>query len=355
MRMRRSWPQIDKTEPDHGCRKNGRRRPKEPSVWVILPFCSHQIAWFQQCSILAGGCQKCKLAGKRQAELLASEWREVASQVSLATGMPSESSKIKHFFSIALEWFKAFPRDWLFLKSHSKFEKNSPERSRAVCARPWELRSSVIFATNAHCKCNSLRSAAARSSTCRVAKSLVWGCTPLRITKGIGSEYFRSHFGVVWRRFFFFAFPTGPRHWNNRFLRLGALSGITLWTVSIPWRSFQVVSLFLNLFLLPLSFVNEARPSCEVACTWSLVGPEANGDRAGPKFRVQQTAPCPIHWMQAELLSSSSSACAARDLKSTQSKTEEEGKMSLKRKQNSDFSLHWNKKRWFFCTAKCLC
>ena len=39
----------------------------------------------------------------------------------------------------------------------------------------------------------------------------------------------------------------------------------------------------------------------------------------------------------------SSSACAARDLKSRRSKTEEEGKMSLKRTQNRDFSLLWNK------------
>ena len=41
-----------------------------------------------------------------------------------------------------------------------------------------------------------------------------------------------------------------------------------------------------------------ARPSCDVAGQWSPAGPEANRHRAGPKFRVQQSAPWPIHWMQ---------------------------------------------------------
>ena len=41
-----------------------------------------------------------------------------------------------------------------------------------------------------------------------------------------------------------------------------------------------------------------ARPSCDVDRQRSPAGPEANRDRAGPKFRVQQTALWPIHWMQ---------------------------------------------------------
>ena len=50
----------------------------------------------------------------------------------------------------------------------------------------------------------------------------------------------------------------------------------------------------------------------------------------------------------------SSSACAARDLKSRRSKTEEEGKMSLKRTQNRDFSLLGTKGVDFFAQLSVL-
>ena len=43
--------------------------------------------------------------------------------------------------------------------------------------------------------------------------------------------------------------------------------------------------------------IKVARPSCDVDGQWSPAGPEANRDRAGPRFRVQHTAPWPIHWM----------------------------------------------------------
>ena len=41
-----------------------------------------------------------------------------------------------------------------------------------------------------------------------------------------------------------------------------------------------------------------ARPSCDVDGQWSPAEPETNRDWTGPRFRVQQTAPWPIHWMQ---------------------------------------------------------
>ena len=106
----------------------------------------------------------------RQAELQASEWREVTSQVSLSNGNALRKLKNQVFFSIAIEWFKAFPRDWLFLESQAKFEKKSPERSRVVCTRGTsELRSSVILAmtiVNAT-HCDRLRPT---SSTCPCKK-----------------------------------------------------------------------------------------------------------------------------------------------------------------------------------------
>ena len=145
--------------------------------------------------------------------------------------LPSNGNVIRKlknqaFFSIDLEWLKAFPRDWIFLKSHAKLEKTSPERStsRAICTRTWhvQLRSSVILATDAHCKCNSLRP---KFSTCPCKKPRLRLHTP--------QDYKRDGFRILSKSFwspleaiFFFAFPAGPHHWSDRFdlvlcLRLG--------------------------------------------------------------------------------------------------------------------------------------
>ena len=73
---------------------------------------------------------------------------------------------------------------------------------------------------------------------------------------------------------------------------------LAVWQVQLvddlsPWKKKRITNLEKTKF-----WVKVARPSCDVDAQWSPAGPEANRDPAGPKFRVQQTAPWPIHWMQ---------------------------------------------------------
>ena len=142
------------------------------------------------------------------------------------TSLPSNGNAIQKlknqaFFSIAPEWFKASPRNWLSLQSHYTFEKNSPERSSAVCTRTCmytRFRSSVIFATDAHCKYNSLRSAATKILDLPLQKAAL----RLYTAQDYKRDGFRILSKSVWSRleailFSFFAFPIGSRHWNDRF------------------------------------------------------------------------------------------------------------------------------------------
>ena len=70
---------------------------------------------------------------------------------------------------------------------------------------------------------------------------------------------------------------------------------VAIFLAVLPWKSYACA---VKSDFCWSSYLKVARPSCDVVGLWCPAGPEANHDRAGPKFRVQQTAPCPIRWMQ---------------------------------------------------------
>ena len=130
----------------------------ERAVRLSYPFfsLSHQTACFKQFRTLAGGCQKRKLAGKRQAELQASEWREVTSQVSL--GMPSESSKSKPFLH-SRRMIQSISQGLTLSRVTSQAWEKITRASKS-CVHS-DIRASIERDLgHAHCKCNSLRPAA---------------------------------------------------------------------------------------------------------------------------------------------------------------------------------------------------